>query len=99
MYFSRSLGRPRRLVSTRSTWACIDNTAGGRKPRSPSASLSCSVKAVPLLRSGSRNSARPHGEGGWDVGEYGAERALMRSGLLTAFPQTEFMVFLWVSAH
>src|ERR1700680_3998277 len=79
-YFAKSLDRLRRLVSTRSTCVCIVHTCAGKKPRSPSASRSASLKAVPLLSSGSRNSARPRAE------VEGVERALSRLARLKAFP-------------
>src|SRR5229473_6360792 len=79
-YFARSLGRPRRLTSTRSAWAFIENTCAGKKPRNPSVSRSCSVKAVPLLRSGSRNSAKPRGE------SKGCGRGFARTDTLMKFP-------------
>src|SRR5512132_2017861 len=60
-YFSRSLGRRRRLLSTRSACCSSERTCAGSRPRRPRASRSCSVKAVPLLSSGSRSSAMPPG--------------------------------------
>src|SRR5437868_8767872 len=62
MYFSRSVGRLRRFVSTRSTCCSIESTCAGKNPRNPNASRSASVNAVPLLRSGSRNNAMPLGD-------------------------------------
>src|SRR4029453_14968281 len=58
-YFSRALGRRRRLLSTRSACCSSERTCAGSRPRRPRASRSCSVKAVPLLSSGSRSSATP----------------------------------------
>ena len=49
------------LVSMRSACAFIVSTCAGNSPRKPSASRSLSVKAVPLLSSGSRSSAIPCG--------------------------------------
>ena len=49
-YFSRSFGRRRRLVITRFACASIESTCAGRRPRNPSASRSCSVKAVPFVQ-------------------------------------------------
>ena len=58
-YFSRSLGNRCRFVITRLACASMESTCAGKRPRKPKASRSCSVKAVPLLRSGSRKSAMP----------------------------------------
>ena len=58
-YFSRSLGRSRRLVMKRAICSSIESTCAGSRPRNPSVSRSASVKAVPLLSNGSRNSAMP----------------------------------------
>src|SRR6516225_965671 len=60
-YFSRSLGKRRRLLNTRSACCSSERRCAGSRPRRPRASRSCSVKAVPLLRSGSRSSATPRG--------------------------------------
>src|SRR5260370_20120721 len=79
-YFAKSLGRLRILVSTRSTCVCIVDTYAGKEPRNPSASRSASLKAVPLLSSGSRKSARPRGE------VDGVELALSRLARLKAYP-------------
>src|ERR1700689_3784084 len=92
MYFSRSLGRLRRLVSTRSTCSCIESTCAGRKPRNPSASRSASVKAVPLLSSGSRNSAMPRGE------SVGRELGLVWTGTLILFPLRPAILLISIPA-
>ena len=61
MNFSRSDVLRRKFSSTRSACSSCDWTWGGSSPRSPSASRSASVNAVPLFSVGSRSSATPRG--------------------------------------
>ena len=76
----RSAGA-RRLSSTRSTCSSCVATCGGSSPRSPSASRSSSVNAVPLLRAGSCRSAIPRGRvGGGGVRRHDSSSAPCGSG-------------------
>ena len=86
-YFSRSLGRSRRLIMKRATCSSIESTCAGSSPRNPSSSRSASVKAVPLLNSGSRNSAMPRGE------SEGCEVSWARAGAFMVFPHRQFVIF------
>src|SRR4029453_6573482 len=86
-YFSRSLGRSRRLTMKRATCSSIESTCAGSSLRNPSASRSASVKAVPLLNSGSRHSCMPRGE------SEGCELGWARAGAFMLFPHRQFVIF------